>query len=570
MKILKCEVKNFGSYKNLCFDYTRDGVHLIKGHTGSGKTTFLDIPVWIMYGVTSKNGAVDDICSWFTTNEQTCGVLEVQTSSGTITIHRTRGGKSSKNDLFFISPDGKKVRGKDLSETQLLLTDALGISCDTFCVGSYFNEFSETAIFFQSSAKERRKLFEKITNLDFAKRLGEKIVERRKVVKKNVSEYVISIERSKASIIQAELSLAKLKDLQRAWNISHKDMLTELTKKSETFELDKNDKIEDIKVKSYKFEHDRERQMGDLIDKIDELDEHIKPYEYFESLLIEAEAKSKMDDAFCAACNQLLPEEADHQDEILESKIYNSRLLDRRAIYVQEMEKLRKMVNPYSESIKAVKEEKNHYAMRLEEEVDKVSPFIQSISSQETQVSTLKKDLADKTRLHKDSEAYLNRLNILTDLNGTLRANLLISTILGAQNNMNDIISKYFDSEFSVVLTANDDDSLSVFIQKNGYPCSYSQLSKGQRQILKLSFAVALMKTIRQQYPDSLDTLFFDEPSDGLDETLKVKTLELLKKLAIEHGNIYVIEHSSALHSLFDQTYSVELTGDESTLMEIE
>lgn len=570
MKLLKCQVNNFGSFKALKFDYSSPGVILIKGPTGSGKTTFLDIPIWILWGVTSKNGAVDDVCSWFTTNEQTYGMLEVELSSGVYCVHRIRGGKATKNDLFFTTPEGITIRGKDLTETQQLLSKILGFNSDTFALSAYFNEFSESSVFFQASAKERRKLFEKITNLSFAKVLSEKISDKKKTLKKEISEHLVAVERAKASVIQADLSLSKLLDLQEAWKQNHALTISELNKKSETFEFDKHDRIEEVKAKAYKFEDDRERQMGELIDKIDSLDEEIKPYDYFEALLIEAEARSKMEDTFCTACNQLLPEEADQLDEILENKIYNSRLLDRRALYVQEMEKLRKAVNPYSESIKVIKEEKNHYSARLEEENSKISPFIASIQTQEQQVNRLKNDLATSSKFHKEKEEKFIRLNVLSELTSTLRIKLLANTIANTQGKMNSIISEYFDSEFSISLTPEENDSLSVSIQKNGYPCSYSQLSKGQRQILKLTFAVSLMEIIGNEYAEPIQTLFFDEPSDGLDEGLKVKCLELLMNLHKKRQNIYVIEHTSAVHSLFDKEYAIELLGDESNMTEIE
>jgi ABC-type lipoprotein export system ATPase subunit len=97
-------VTNFGSYKHLEFDFNSNGLTLISGPTGSGKSTLCDIVPWILFGRTSKGGAVDEVRSW-DAEEATTGTLMLHG----ISITRSR----KPNDLTI---DGR--RGKDLNDTQ--------------------------------------------------------------------------------------------------------------------------------------------------------------------------------------------------------------------------------------------------------------------------------------------------------------------------------------------------------------------------------------------------------------------------------------------------------------------
>jgi len=59
VKILSCVLENFASYERLEFDFSPQGLTLIEGPTGSGKSTLCDAIPWILFGRTAKDGALD-------------------------------------------------------------------------------------------------------------------------------------------------------------------------------------------------------------------------------------------------------------------------------------------------------------------------------------------------------------------------------------------------------------------------------------------------------------------------------------------------------------------------------
>src|ERR1700733_2695413 len=100
MKILSASVQNFASYKKLDFEFDGQGLALVAGPTGSGKSTLCDVVPWVLFGRTSKGGTVDEVLSW-PGDEITSGVITIDDRSGRpFSITRTRGSKPKDNDLF--------------------------------------------------------------------------------------------------------------------------------------------------------------------------------------------------------------------------------------------------------------------------------------------------------------------------------------------------------------------------------------------------------------------------------------------------------------------------------------
>src|SRR5690348_8536249 len=97
MRILSVSAQNFASYKSLEFDFQNQGLILIQGATGSGKSTLCDLIPWVLFGQTAKGGKVDEIRTW-NTEEPTTGSIRL---SNNIVIWRSR----SPNDLFYYRED---------------------------------------------------------------------------------------------------------------------------------------------------------------------------------------------------------------------------------------------------------------------------------------------------------------------------------------------------------------------------------------------------------------------------------------------------------------------------------
>lgn len=184
MKVLSCSLQNFASYESLEFNFNDQGLCLIEGPTGSGKSTLCDAIPWVLFGRTAKGGTVNEVLSW-PGDKLTSAELLLSTGE---TIYRSRGPKAGDNDCLILSLKGDPIRGKDLQDTQKLINNLLGFDYDLYLSAVYFHEFSQTAQFFTTTAKNRRAICEQIVDLSLAKRLQLATSESKKIISKEIDK----------------------------------------------------------------------------------------------------------------------------------------------------------------------------------------------------------------------------------------------------------------------------------------------------------------------------------------------------------------------------------------------
>lgn len=465
MRIISCHLENFGSYKTLDFDFQNQGLTLIQGPTGSGKSTLMDAIPWILFGVTAKGGKVDEIRSW-NTKGITTGTIRL---SNGYTISRTRG----PNDLFYSTKGPEKLRGRDLGDTQKLINSELGFTVEQYLSGAYFHEFSQTAQFFTTTPKIRRNICEQIADLSLAKKLQLSLSEKRKST--DIQFRLAEIEAHKAkSQLETFLRLSE-HELHKSsmWEISHEKTMAYVQ----------------------------------------------SCYEKFEA------GRKKVITNQCRECGTKLAE----PKEVVDNSI-----------------------NPHIERLSALLNEENPHNEGVKDFSKEISQCKDSAKIYEAQCVDLKN--------------ILNDYNMLGEVLDSFRGEVIVNTIKLIEQGSNDYLTKYFDAEITLNLNILDTDKLEVTIHKDGNECSFTQLSKGQRQLLKLCFGLSIMKAVQNHNGVKFEQIFLDEALDGLDENLKIKAYRLLEELALYYNSVFVIEHSGALKNMFINSFSVELKNSRSEI----
>ncbi len=561
MKLLNCKVTHFGSWKELEFDFESLGLGLVYGSTGAGKSTLMDIVPWILYGQTAKGGSVEEVRSWQSGGESTTGLLNLRTGSGEITVCRTRGTTGS-NDLYW-REDGSDIcnRGKDLTDTQKLLETRLGVSSDCFLASAYFHEFSPTASFFTAKAKERRALFENMCNLKFPLRLAERCVQEKKGSKEQLKSQQSALDKLSG---QSDSLSQQLKDGRASsgtWQAVRLRAVAGFTSKAKTFEEEKAKKIKDLEEKSQAWEQKALDKVALLASRLQELEAKIKPTKDFD--LAEAKARNE---SRCNACGALPENISQLLEEIVKNKFNNNQYIAELKRCKAELKELGVALNPYEGALQAASTEINTYADKAKEAEESQNPFLAQVLDTEAALMKAEVDKINATASLEKLQSRYDALEHLYDLSFELRGQLINKAISEIQDQTNQYLQDYFDAELRVNLSSKDADNLEIGIQKSGYDCVYTQLSKGQRQLLRLSFSLAVMKSTANNSGTHFSTVFIDEGLDGLDTSLKLKAFRLLQEVSKEHESVLVIDHSQELATLFDKKYHVSLCGDYSQL----
>lgn len=566
MKLQNASVSNFGSISELDIDLSLSGLTLVYGPTGAGKSTLLDIPCWILFGMTAKGGSVDEIRSWQNPKAQTVGILNVSLPTGDIQVYRSRGTQSSQNNLYWTETNGTEIRGKDNTETQRMLEQRLGVSANLYLTGAYASEFSPTSTFFVAKAKDRRALFDEIAVLNFPVKLKEAVSEEKSALTKALTRQNSKLEALRQRLNDHRKEENHLTGEAMDWEAKRVWRVVELQSKHTNFETIKAQKIEAVETKIVAFETRRQTNLKTIKESTNRVWAKVMPTTKIEWSLDEIASINRQieESSKCATCGA-----PTHSEDLREAKAKleaklasNDQLLDKYEELEKSYASLEQEENPFLTQLEEAKQEPNYYEEQLFKEIDAKNPIEVQLARIVMEVSITKEQLERAEAEQKELEYQEASIEHLQQLAIELRAELLKNSVQEIEEATNKYLVDHFDAEIRVSFTVKGNDSLDVAIQKSGYDCVYTQLSKGQRGLLKLAFSVAVMKSASNRAGIHFDNLYFDEALDGLDAELKLKAFSLFETLAVDHKAIMLVEHATEFQTLFTNKYHVTLEAD--------
>lgn len=209
--------------------------------------------------------------------------------------------------------------------------------------------------------------------------------------------------------------------------------------------------------------------------------------------------------------------------------------------------------NPYSQQLIDIEEQKNPHSRSVKD-------FSKELTDARDQHALL------ATEELMAVQPYLDRVDELSDIVDRFRSISISNTITFLQTKTNQLLIDFFDAEIQVKFEVQDADKVEAIIYKDGNEASFTQLSKGQRQLLKLCFGVSVMQAVQNHHNIAADKLWFDESTDGLDDNMKLKALKMLQFIAQSYNGVYLVEHSESLKAMVNNKYSVALVHGESQL----
>jgi exonuclease SbcC len=533
MKVTNVKAHNFASYKELDIDMSGRGLTLVHGANGSGKSTLCDLIAWTLFGTTSKNGPVTDVVSWPGT-AATEVTVQLVTENGNIAVTRKRGLTPKQgNDLFFTVDQGDLQRGKDLQDTQKRLSSLLAVTPDQYLLSAYMHEVSQTSAFFTTTAKNRRELCEQMIDLSLAKSLQEKTKTELKTLGKAQTKLAQDLQ-VKTEVLQTiQTNLKHANEYAKTWTDKQNKAIKDAEKSIEQFGIQRTNRLQTLQADIQRFD------AYAFTNKIETLKQQIAQYV-----------------SVCSTCGAPLKSQELQalQKELAETTAELKYKQIERAQLEAQYDYALKNVNPYQAALERLREETNPHSTNTSELSAKAAELKERVQEWQANLEQVNKQM--------------HLLEVLASVLEPFRSTLIDRTITEIQDGVNDLLTRFFDSEITVEFNVADADKVEVDITKNGNACSYGQLSKGQRQILKLCFGVSVMKTTSSRLGVHFDQLFFDEAFDGLDYEFKGRAFSLLTELAQQHDSVFVVDHSLELKSLFDNQIEVALVEGQSVLNE--
>lgn len=609
MKLGHGEYANFCSYPHLSIHFDSLGLCVVTGPTGAGKSTVFDAPAWCLYGATSKDGAADDVRPWGV-SEPTKGVQDVQLHDGFIVVTRIRG-TPRQNDLFWTEIDGEVKRGKDINETQKMLEERLGCSAELYFTSAYLHQFSKADSFFIAKAKERRDTLERIADLSLPVLIAERAKESRKIASISASSTAAIRTRSEGTVDEVKRQIVSIKDSSDRWDREHEARLCSLRTRFAGFEEERLGRLTVLGEEMIRLEEEARKvpdieaakiRLARVERDLEQANKRLLPIQLDRGassaragILSKKIDKMERAGSVCADCGHKISENtksktlkelsreyteansafasADkHLDELSKYIIELRGLFQTEQIAIdkatklsiklevdfqsthKEYERWDSIGNTYKDAIAGAKQEANPFAAQIIDADKRLAEAVKGLHSSSVQEKGHLSRVAELTQLY--------------DLSMELRGKLLEKAVIEIQSETNRYLERYFEGEMRVEF-ALDADKLDVEIQKGGYACSFKQLSGGQRCMLKLAFSLSLMAASANKAGMDFGTIFLDEPLNGLDLDMKVRTFALFEELAERHISVLVVEHAEEFKTLFSRQYAVKLGAEGSALEEV-
>lgn len=206
MKPLKLVMSAFGSYaevETVDFEKIQNGLFLVTGDTGAGKTTLFDAVAFALYGETSggkRDGGM--MRSQYASDASDTYVeLEFQAKGGRYGIHRSpaygrRSRKKNREGIYTLTqvparvsltlPDGSEFPG-NLRETNQKIQEAVGVDRSQFLQIAMIAQ-GEYLKLLHASSRERKEIFGRIFDTGLYFRVQQQLKERDRALWGNLED----------------------------------------------------------------------------------------------------------------------------------------------------------------------------------------------------------------------------------------------------------------------------------------------------------------------------------------------------------------------------------------------
>ena len=470
MRPLELTITGFGTYCQRTQinleQLGSQGLYLITGDTGSGKTTIFDAITYALYGdVNGQNRTVSMIRSTFASPDTPTEVeLSFEYRGKTYRVKRNpeyerkskRGDSVTKQlaDATLFLPDGNVITGQ--SKVTNAIQELLGIDKEQFSqiVMIAQGDFQKLLM---EGTETRQEIFRKIFKTDYYRELQQQLLEnekqlgmKRKEIESAISIYVKGLSCDPTSTLNIELEKAKSGELVIADVV---ELIKKIVQEDEAAQSKLNasitktenqmNELRDILSKNEKTEEFREEfnQKSDALKKVQEtIDEVNQAFE-------KEKARTK--------------ERSDKESEL--------------AVLKEELKKYEE-VEAIEKDIKNIKEQKE----TLNNQIKEIKTACEDYKNQETKVTKELESLSDADKEYYEAEAEQKKASDRKSAFDELEASVAeCERLLQEYTHLQNVYieaqkdSDYFDSKYKQMRKIYMDEQAGIIAQElqDGLPC---------------------------------------------------------------------------------------------------
>jgi len=559
MKLLQLDVKNWLSWERAKFSLDRQGLQLIVGANGSGKTALFDAIEWVLYKKVSRKVPVGEV-----TRTGAAGGTRVSLQlEDKLGVHYEiiRYRKHSQfGDRVRIIRAGKDVTPALIPDADAVVEKIVGCSRAAFNNSVYFSQESEFYFSTSSDASQKTVLRELLQLTVFA--------ESRSIVRTRLTEVEKGLAAVAAKVGAVENEVEFILDSIKEQEAEEAIQATQ--DKAEAAKLrDKLYFLKDRRAREASLLRAEERESSSLSDRSNRLKMRHDSLRRKHVALTAPECPTCCSPINCPRCHYPLRADGRPQRGVLEdAALQVQRRRDRvqRCIEAtgERVEQLRRKIESLRVRSDEVQVRLRGFTSRRQDSTSQGFRLHDRLAGQRATLATLLRRAVRLERQVEDLRFWLigfSHLGVelfaLRRALQTLNARLAIylSRLLPGAS------LKYILDDAGKI-----DSVLDVQRSVSGAR-RVAGLSKGQRRRIDIATALALQDMMYLFTGSRTNVLMMDEVFEGLDDEGVPRVVETLKALSKSRPSIFVISHLSSLKEQFDNVLQVKFIDGTSRFM---
>ena len=569
IQITNIKFKNFMSYQDESEFTPNNGVILINGKNGCGKSSILEA---IYYGLFGKpfrkinNGELVNL----TAKKDMHVEISFRIDNNDFKV--LRGQKPNRFEIFkndeIILQDAKTLDYQKMLEEKILKTNE-SVFKQLVLLGA---NIPTSKNFSELSNKEREELFKYIIDIGIFGQYTE-IAKGKLKELKSESE---SLERESTSIVNL------IKSLETNINIQETKKINFYTEQSSKIEQLKSEKLEHTnKIEKINQGIDNFTLGDDLSETIDTHKQSLQNLTT-ELVIIKQKLdtinKLKQSHKVCIGCDKLVELSGiDINEENNLSILYNKKNEEKENISteikslneiqsnyesnVKKLDTLKQLLKSSDVAIKSIDEKIQIIENLQPPEIDYAS--LETMKEKETEILKSKKDIEDKI------VDYLTFTELMSDK--ALKGQILGQSLPIINKWINFFLEKF--GNFPFLFTINNDLSETIItMDGTNTEKSFNSLSNGQKLRIVFSILFSFLKFSEERNTTHFNILFLDEVLDSsLDSEGRLELINILRTEFLDRS-INIISHNPEIREaeeVFDNIYEISSNVSGSTLKQI-